>query len=106
LWKCLQNSKFEGRKFRRQHSIGQYIIDFYCPIEKLAIELKGSVHFNPINEQYDLLRNEYLQSLGIIVIRFENREIFEKIEIVLESIKSNFRNLPPLPLLKKEGIPS
>lgn len=100
LWKYLQNSKLEGRKFRRQHSIGQYIIDFYCPKEKLAIELDGNIHFNPINQQYDLSRSEYLNSFGIKVIKFENKEIFENIEIVSEIIKSNFRTLPPLPLLK------
>ena len=97
LWKYLQNSKLDGRKFRRQHSVGQYIIDFYCPKEKLAVELDGNSHFNSVNEQYDIKRGEYLNSLGINVVRFENKDIFEKTEIVLESIKSHFINLPPLP---------
>jgi len=97
LWKYLQNSQLDGRKFRRQHSVGQYIIDFYCPKEKLAVELDGNSHFNSVNEQYDIKRGEYLNSLGINVVRFENKDIFEKTEIVLESIKSHFINLPPLP---------
>jgi very-short-patch-repair endonuclease len=96
LWKYLQNSQLDGRKFRRQHSVGQYIIDFYCPKEKLAVELDGNSHFNSVNEQYDIKRSEYLNSLGINVVRFENKDIFEKTEIVLESIKSHFINLPPL----------
>ena len=96
LWKYLQNSQLDGRKFRRQHSVGQYIIDFYCPKEKLAVELDGNSHFNSVNEQYDIKRGEYLNSLGINVVRFENKDIFEKTEIVLESIKSHFINLPPL----------
>ena len=97
LWKFLQNSQLEGRKFRRQHSIGRYIIDFYCPKEKIAIELEGNVHFNPVNEQYDLLRTEFLNSYNIKVVKFENKEVFEKIEIVIEIIKSNFKNTTPCP---------
>jgi very-short-patch-repair endonuclease len=97
LWKYLQNSQLDGRKFRRQHSVGQFIIDFYCPKEKLAVELDGNSHFNSVNEQYDIKRSEYLNSLGINVVRFENKDIFEKTEIVLKSIKSHFINLPPLP---------
>lgn len=91
LWKYLKDSQLEGRKFRRQHSIGQFIIDFYCPEEKLAIELNGNIHFNPINENHDLDKKKYLNSLNIKVIEFKNREIFEKLEIVLGIIKSNFR---------------
>jgi len=90
LWKCLQNSQLEGRKFRRQHSIGNYIVDFYCPKEKLAIELNGNVHLNANNEQYDVNRDNYLKTLGIKVLRFENDDIFNKTEIVIENIKSNF----------------
>jgi very-short-patch-repair endonuclease len=103
LWKFLQNSQLEGRKFRRQHSIGRYIIDFYCPKEKLAIELDGNGHSNPINQQYDLLRSGYLNTLNIKVIRFENKDIFEKVETVLEIIKSNFSELPPLAPPKQGG---
>ena len=96
LWKCLKNSQIEGRKFRRQHSIGNFIVDFYCPSEKLAIELNGNGHFNPINEKYDLERKEYINSLNIKVITFENNEIFEKLEVVLDVINDSFKELPPL----------
>src|SRR2546423_2273120 len=44
MWKILKSSKFEGRKFRRQHSVGKYVLDFYCPAERLAIELDGEAH--------------------------------------------------------------
>jgi len=60
LWKCLQNKQLEGRKFRRQHSLGSYIIDFYCPAEKIAVELDGQIHFNTVNESYDFIKDEYL----------------------------------------------
>ncbi len=90
FWTMVQNSKFEGRKFRRQHSVDNYILDFYCPSEKLAIELDGEVHFNEAAEQKDAERTAFLNHYGIKVIRFENKMIFEQIEYVLDEIKKNF----------------
>ena len=90
LWKCLQNKQLDGLKFRRQHSIGSYIVDFYCPEERIAIELDGEVHFNSVNEQYDLQRDEYIKSLGIKVMRFKNSDVFEKIDNVLNEISRCF----------------
>lgn len=87
LWKHLSNSKLAGKKFRRQHSIGNYIADFYCPSEKLVIELDGSVHNNIVAIQKDFERTEHLNDLGIRVIRFENKEVFQNIDLVLEKIK-------------------
>jgi len=91
LWQCLKGSKLEGRKFRRQQSIGNYIVDFYCPKERLVIELDGEVHFTPEAIEYDKQRTEYLESLYIKVIRFENQEVVYNIDKVLENIKSNFK---------------
>ena len=91
LWKALQKSQLEGRKFRRQHSIGNYILDFYCPKEKLIIELDGQVHDNFINEEYDGKRTEYLEGLGFKVLRFENYLVFEQLDMVLEAIKIEFK---------------
>ena len=95
LWKHLQNSKLEGRKFRRQHSVGNYILDFYCPQEKLGIELDGKNHFSDNGYESDQIRTAYLNSLNIRVIRFENKEVFEQLEGVLEEIRQNFTT-PPL----------
>jgi very-short-patch-repair endonuclease len=92
LWKLIQNSKLDGLKFRRQHSLGNYIVDFYCPKYLLVIEVDGQIHFNPVNEEHDIKRTKYINSLGIKVIRFENKEIFEKTEFVLEEIKQNCIN--------------
>ena len=97
LWKHLQGSKLEGRKFRRQHSVGNYILDFYCPQEKLGIELDGKDHFSDNGYERDEIRTAYLNSLHIRIIRFENKEVFEQLEGVLEEIR---QNLPPQPLLK------
>lgn len=92
LWKQIQNKKLEGRKFRRQHSIENYITDFYCPQERLVIELDGEVHNNETAREYDRKRTEDLNNLGITVIRFENKMVFENLHYVLEEIKQNFRN--------------
>ena len=91
LWKAIQRNQLDGRKFRRQHSIGNYILDFYCPGEKLAIELDGQQHFTASGSERDYNRDEYLKTLNIKVLRFENREVFENLEGVLEEIKCNFR---------------
>ena len=93
LWKALKKSQLEGRKFRRQHSVFNYILDFYCPQEKLAIELDGNVHDNMVNEAYDFKRDKELEELGIKVLRFKNHLIFEQLDMVLEAIKSNFRKM-------------
>ena len=95
LWKFLQRSQLEGRKFRRQHSVGNYILDFYCPEEKLCIELDGAGHFTDAGVEYDQARTAYLNSLNIKVIRFENKLVFKRLEAVLEEIRNNFRNATP-----------
>ena len=91
IWKYLKNSKLEGRKFRRQHSIENYIIDFYCPSEKLAIELDGNDHFTGYGQTHDEIRDKFLKNLNIKVLRFENKEIFERLEGVLEEVKGSFK---------------
>ncbi len=90
FWKTLQNSKLNGRKFRRQHSVGTYILDFYCPSERLGIELDGEVHFNDAAREYDYERKLFLQYFGIRVVRFENELIFNELEYVLHRIRENF----------------
>lgn len=95
FWKLVKNSKFEGRKFVRQHSVGNYILDFYCPSEKLAVELDGSGHFSGQGGSDDRQRTEFLESKGIRVIRFENRCVFEETEWLLDMLRANFRFGPP-----------
>ncbi len=90
LWKVLRNKNFEGRKFRRQHSVGNYILDFYCPSEKLAIELDGEVHFGDKARVYDRERRLFLEYFGIKVLRFENRIVFEELHWILDVIRSEF----------------
>ena len=63
LWKSLKRKQVEGLKFRRQHSIENYIVDFYCPTLKLIIELDGEYHNNLVQENKDSLRTEQLEEL-------------------------------------------
>ena len=90
LWRALQRSKLDGRKFRRQHSVGNYILDFYCPAERLAIELDGQVHRSDRAELYDHERKLFLNYYGVKVIRFENFLVLDELEYVLHRIKSFF----------------
>ena len=73
LWTRLNGSQLDGRKFRRQHSVGRYVLDFYCPSERLAVELDGDVHFTLPAVHHDNQRRRYHERMGIKVIRFENR---------------------------------
>lgn len=91
LWIYLQHTKL-GQKFRRQHSVGRYILDFYCPQSKLCIELDGDQHYTPEGQRYDRRRSKFLASLGIRVIRFENEDVFNKLPDVLGAISFYFKN--------------
>jgi very-short-patch-repair endonuclease len=90
LWRALQRSQLAGRKLRRQHGIGPYIVDFYCPSEKLVIELDGAGHFTVSGEAHDVVRTDYLNSLGLRVLRFENRSVLQQVDGVLAAIQAAF----------------
>ncbi|MEK7635054.1 MAG: endonuclease domain-containing protein [Patescibacteria group bacterium] len=86
LWWYLRGQKL-GVKFKRQHSIGGYILDFYCPEKKLIIELDGEVHNTKEAREYDEVRDKYFRELDYKILRFENREVENDIEKVLEKIE-------------------
>lgn len=90
LWKLLKNKQLDGRKFRRQHSVGNYILDFYCPEEQLAIELDGEGHFTLPQKLYDDERDLFLRSYNVKVLRFENCLVWEKQEWLIDRIRSEF----------------
>jgi very-short-patch-repair endonuclease len=92
LWTYLKSKQLAGRKFRRQHSIGNYILDFYCPEEKLAIELDGQAHNNTHSAAYDKQRDLFLESCGVKVLRFENKVVFESHEGLLKEIQKHFKH--------------
>ncbi|MCC6251516.1 MAG: DUF559 domain-containing protein, partial [Bacteroidia bacterium] len=90
LWTLLKGKQLENKKFRRQFSVANYILDFYCPAEHLAIELDGQGHFEASQAQYDYERDLFLNHCGIKVLRFENKWVWENPEGLLEVIKENF----------------
>jgi very-short-patch-repair endonuclease len=100
LWYELKNNQLAGRKFRRQHSVGNYILDFYCPEERLAIELDGEQHEDDKQKEYDKKRTEYLNGLKIKVIRLKNTDVIfgrdSVVKIILENLRSE-KKLNPSP---------
>jgi len=81
-----QGKQLLGLKFRRQYSVGPYIVDFYCPELKLAIELDGSIHAKGDNPQYDAERQRYIECFGINFLRFSNGVIESNLDLVIQSV--------------------
>lgn len=92
LWQKLRNKKL-GIKFRRQHPVDMFILDFYAPEIKLAIELDGSPHAEKDNKEYDETRTKYLESKYIHILRFWNSEIEKNLDITLNKIKAKIEEL-------------
>jgi very-short-patch-repair endonuclease len=86
LWKELSRKQMHGVKFRRQYSVDQYVIDFYCPRLKLAIEVDGDSHFIGNAQEYDKERQSHIEALGIHFLRFTNTDICENIDGVCQTI--------------------
>jgi very-short-patch-repair endonuclease len=101
LWGSLQRRQLLCKKFRRQESLGRYVVDFHCPECRLIVELDGAPHFEPDADVYENERTAYLEALGLTVIRFENQAIHDDIELVLETIREAIRNAPPR--LRRKG---
>ena len=101
LWSKLRGKSLHGCKFRRQYSIGPYIVDFYSPQLKLAIEIDGESHYVDGAQQRDRVRQAFIESADVTVLRFTNYDIYDRIagviEKILEKIPSTHRkNTPPL----------
>jgi very-short-patch-repair endonuclease len=86
LWRNLRGRRFEGAKFRRQYPVTGYILDFYCPERKLAIELDGNEHALQEHAVYDRKRDERLEERGIAVLRFASADVMKNMAGVLEKI--------------------
>ena len=88
LWSKLKGKKLKGYKFRRQHGIGDYIIDFYCPKLNLAIEVDGETHYTLEGKQHDGNKESYLEELGVAILRFTNPQVKQNLDGVIEQIAS------------------
>ena len=86
LWSKIRGHQLKGYQFYRQKIIGNYIVDFYCPKAKLIIELDGGQHYSDEGIADDIVRDNYMSSRGLKILRFSDREIFENLHSVVESI--------------------
>ncbi len=86
MWLHLRSSQLHGRKFRRQHSIGPYIVDFYCPSARLVLELDGATHDDAGAQARDARRDLYLESLGLRVMRVRSSHVIKNTEGVLAHV--------------------
>ncbi len=86
LWTKIRMRQLKGYRFYRQRPIGDYIVDFFCPRAKLVIEIDGSQHLVGETIEYDRIRDDYLSSLGLRVLRFNNNDVLTNIEGVIERI--------------------
>ena len=84
LWQRLRNRRVQGAKFRRQHAIGRFIVDFYCVEVRLIVEVDGAIH--EYTSEEDAIRQEYLESLGLRVLRFSNGQVMQQTDAVAERI--------------------
>ena len=105
LWSRLRARQLQGLKFRRQHGIGPYIVDFYCPDQSLVIEVDGDSHADADHIVRDQLRERYLRSLGLRVIRYFNDDIVKNLAGVLEDLSKKLASGPtsPHPSLRRRG---
>lgn len=86
LWAKIRDRRLNGHKFKRQYSVGDYILDFYCPAKRLAIELDGDSHYEDDAQKSDEIRDKFLRSNNITVLRFTNDDVMKNLQGILEKI--------------------
>jgi very-short-patch-repair endonuclease len=91
LWWYLKDRRLLGFKFRRQSSVGGYILDFYCAEKRLIIEIDGEIHDNREHQEYDKLRDKYFKELDYKVLRFANRQVDRDVNGVIKEIENNLK---------------
>lgn len=96
LWEALRNRQINGMKFRRQHTVSSFIVDFYCHESLLVIELDGSIHDDPEVAERDKIRTGVFLEMGLQVIRFKNEDVINDINAILLKIKT-FTNQQSVP---------
>ena len=86
MWQLLRAKRFMNLKFRRQHVIAPYILDFYCHEIGLVIELDGSQHGTDDAIEYDVERTKFLEAVGLTVVRYWNHDVLGRMDVVLEDL--------------------
>ncbi len=93
LWQCLRGKKICDVRFHRQHSIGSYVVDFYAPSVRLAVEVDGESHESAEGQQSDRERTQWLERQGVNVLRVKNEDVVERIGEVVSRIEEEVRRL-------------
>jgi very-short-patch-repair endonuclease len=93
LWQKLRDRQIEGLKFRRQYSVECFVLDFYCPALRLAIEIDGESHQSEEAAAYDRDRQAFIEALGIRFLRFTNQEVYEHLDAAIEQITHTAQGL-------------
>lgn len=93
LWIELKGKKMLNYKFRRQYGFGKFVVDFYCPELRLAIEIDGATHYTDKEIKYDAERESIIANFKVFFLRFTNPEIYTDMSNVLEKIKLTIKNL-------------
>jgi very-short-patch-repair endonuclease len=92
LWNALRHRKLGGWKFRRQHPVGPFVLDFFCREKSIAIELDGDIHSQKETAIYDLERTRYFKRLGVRILRFPNDQVLGNLPGVLSKITKAMEN--------------
>ena len=103
VWAHIRNRQIEQCRFRRQYSVGPYILDFYCPTIRLAIELDGKQHEEQESALYDSEREKYLMDLDIKTIRYQNGDVMKNTKNVIENIRTHINQISPLMVRGTKG---
>lgn len=101
LWHFLKNNQIQGLRFRRQHPISSFIVDFYCHKTKLVIKIDGKIHSTQFNKEHDDGRTYEIEKFGITVIRFTNEAVFHNLNHVISEIRNK-----SIALLENQGFSS
>jgi len=92
LWSKLKGKNISGFKFRRQHGVGKYVLDFFCPKARLAVEVDGDTHFRGKGPQKDRERERFIQLKGIKIVRFTNHDVYDNLAGVMRTIQNALSN--------------
>ena len=92
VWEMIRSGRLEGFKFRRQHRIGQYIVDFVCLSKRLIVEIDGDIHLDKIHQSSDSVREQELKEMGFKVLRFTNDDVADNHAWVMETLRKALKD--------------
>jgi very-short-patch-repair endonuclease len=106
LWAALRPSRMKDLRFRRQHAIGRFILDFYCPARMLAVEVDGGIHDDPDQAERDAARTQALAAIGIEVLRIRNEQVEHDLDGTLTLIRDAAHRRPERFAVSTSATPS